>query len=154
MAGIPDRANRVAIPPRLPLARRKRGGRLTTVYNLTGGISSPTMLLDSARWRNAVTIGKLIDRAMQLEAHCHKCGRFALRNPARLRLPPRGAFASLGRAFPMRAVWITPNECATAFRGSLAAAVTSLSLAMATLLGPGATNQACLHAMTWGMRKR
>jgi hypothetical protein len=48
---------------------------------------SPAMLIDSARWPNTVTIGKLIDRAMQLEAHCHKCGRCAVINPARLQLP-------------------------------------------------------------------
>jgi hypothetical protein len=49
------------------------------------------MPFDSARWPNAVTIGKLIDRAMQLEAHCHGCGRCAVLDPVGLPLSARCA---------------------------------------------------------------
>jgi hypothetical protein len=57
------------------------------------------MLFDSVHWRDAVTIGKLIDRAMQLEAHCHRCGRFALLNPAALPLPLDAALPALEGRF-------------------------------------------------------
>jgi hypothetical protein len=45
------------------------------------------------------TIGKLIDRAMQLEAHCHKCGQFALLSPRALPLPPEAPLPALEGRF-------------------------------------------------------
>jgi hypothetical protein len=45
------------------------------------------MLFDPAHWPKAVTIGKLIARAMRLEAHCHRCGRCAVLDPGSLALP-------------------------------------------------------------------
>jgi hypothetical protein len=45
------------------------------------------MHFDSAPWPNAVTIGKLIDRTMLLEAHCHRCGRCKVLDPRKLLLP-------------------------------------------------------------------
>jgi hypothetical protein len=57
------------------------------------------MLFDSSRWPNAVTIGKLIDRAMQLEAHCHHCGRCAVLDPGRLPLPAAAPLPALEGRF-------------------------------------------------------
>ena len=45
------------------------------------------MSFDATRWPNAVTIGSLIEDGMQMEAHCHRCGRFALLDPASVGLP-------------------------------------------------------------------
>ncbi len=44
------------------------------------------MPFSPARWPNAVTIAGLIAESMHLEAHCHRCGRFGLLDPASLGL--------------------------------------------------------------------
>jgi hypothetical protein len=73
------------------------------------------MLFDSARWPNAVTIGKLIDRTMLLEAHCHCCGRCVVLDPRKLPLPSEGVASRPRRPLPVRALRLSADERAAAF---------------------------------------
>ena len=57
------------------------------------------MPFDAARWPDAITVAQLIERAIPMSVHCHKCGRSKVLDPATLPLRREAPVPSLGGRF-------------------------------------------------------
>ena len=95
------------------------------------------MSFNPVRWPKSVTVGNLIEDGMQMEAHCHRCGRFVLLDPAGVGLPVKMVVPALeahfhaGAAAPGNVGKAAPPQFRPIFSDASVAAAAACASALA-----------------------